>query len=127
MAVPEQANLAAGAPCPPPVAQAGGGGAIPGGRSPAAGTLRRSPGTEGRRPTEALVGTDRAHQPSRGAGCGPSAPQMDVTRAARTRNPASGRRGGAVSVCRSPLGEWRDAVPAERYSATAILGEARGH
>jgi hypothetical protein len=25
-----------------------------------------------------------------------------------------------VSVCRSPLGEWRDAAPAERYSAKAI-------
>jgi hypothetical protein len=31
-----------------------------------------------------------------------------------------------VSVCRSPLGEWHIAAPAERNSAKA-KGEARGH
>ena len=32
-----------------------------------------------------------------------------------------------VSVCRSPLGEWHDAAPAERYSATADELRPGGH
>ncbi|MBM0240432.1 hypothetical protein JNW88_31160 [Micromonospora sp. ATA32] len=38
-----------------------------------------------------------------------------------TARPRPVRLGGAlVSVCRSPLGEWHDAAPAERYSAKAM-------
>ncbi len=49
-------------------------------------------------------------------GQGPRVPE----RQRRPRGLVGCGGGAGVSVCRSPLGEWRDAAPAGRYSAKAI-------
>ena len=83
----------------------------PAGRSP---PHRRPEAARGAGLGYGLTGAGR-----RSTGPGPGRPAG--TSAATERRPRSRPWAAPVSVCRSPHGEWRDAAPAERYSATAFF------